>query len=244
MPPRALFVTGTDTGIGKSTVACAIAAALAAAGTRVGVVKPFETGCREGPDGNLVPADALRLRYFSGCREPLDVICPYRARAPLAPSVALAAEGREIDLEGLHRTICGIVGRHQVTLIEGAGGLLVPVRGSLTFADLARDREWPVLVVVGNRLGALNHAQLTLRWARENGLRVAGYVVNTLSPEADVAAETNARTLAELLGPALGILPWLGPVARTEADRARLARAGRDRIDLSVLGWTRRAPTI
>jgi len=236
MPPRALFITGTDTGIGKTTVACAIAAALAADGARVGVVKPVETGCNEGRDGKFVPEDAVRLRYFSGCREPLAAICPYRALAPLAPSVALAAEGCDIDLGELNRTIRGVVSRHEITLIEGAGGLLVPVRGVLTFADLARDWGWPVLVVVGNRLGALNHAQLTLRWAGAIGLRVAGYVVNTLLPENDVAADTNVRPLAESLGPALGVFPWLGPIACTEADRMRLAGVAGENIDLTGLG--------
>jgi dethiobiotin synthetase len=235
MGNHAFFITGTDTGIGKTTVACALAAALSERGLKVGVAKPCETGCAPDPDGNLVPADAERLRYFSGCSEPLDLICPCRCREPLAPSIALRREGRSIDLAALGATVCGVIARHDVTLVEGAGGLLVPVIGSVTFADLAREWRTPVVVVVGNRLGALNHAQLTIGWARSAGLSVTGYVVNALSPADNTACRTNVDALIELLGPSLGVIPWLGSVQCSHADRTRLAAAARLNLDLSGL---------
>lgn len=235
MTSRAYLVTGTDTGIGKTTVTCSASAALAARDLRVGVVKPVETGCEPDVSGSLSPADAIRLKFFSGCREPLETICPYRFLAPLAPGAAAKREGRTIDVASLGETAAGVIARHDVTFVEGAGGLLVPVRGRLTFADLARDWQLPLLVVIGNRLGAVNHAQLTIAHARAVGLRVAGYVVNTLAAERDLAMETNADLLAELLGPSLGTMPWLGPVECTAADRSRLAAVAEAALNLDAI---------
>jgi dethiobiotin synthetase len=218
-----LFVTGTDTGVGKTTVACALAAALARRGHRVGVLKPVETGCDEEAGGVPVPADALRLRFFSGTEQEIEAICPRRFRSPVAPAVAARLEGAEIDPSLLADGVRRIVERHDVTLVEGAGGLLVPISGTFTFADLAHRCALPVLVVVGNRLGALNHALLTVRWADKAGLEIAGYVVNALGPDEDLAARTNVETLAELLGPPIAVFPWLGQIEPTEGDRTRLA---------------------
>jgi len=231
----AFFISGTDTGIGKTTVACALAAALNEAGFDIGVVKPVETGCEPDGAGQLVPADAVRLRYFSRCTESLETICPCRCREPLAPAVALRRGGRELDLTELRGTVRGVIRRHDLTLVEGAGGLLVPVTGSVTFADLVREWNLPLLVVVGNRLGALNHAQLTLDWARKAGLRMTGYVVNTLSPGDDVACRTNIDVLCDLLGPPFGVMPWLGALQFSDADRRRLGNAAREHLDLARL---------
>lgn len=235
MHRKPFLITGTDTGIGKTTVACGIAAALAYQGFRIAVAKPFETGCDLARDGSLVAADALRLRYFSGCSELPEVICPYRFRLPLAPSVAERREGLVIDLAAVMRTLDELTRRYEMTLIEGAGGLLVPVVGRTTFADLARAWSARLIVIVGNRLGALNHAQLTIRCAQTLGLTITGYIVNTLSPIRDEAAASNAEVLAELLGPPLGVFPWMGPIACTAADRRRLAETAERTIDLAAL---------
>lgn len=227
------FITGTDTGIGKTTVTCALAAALAERGVRVGVMKPVETGCELDSDGNRVAADAVRLKYFSGCAEPLERVCPVRLRDPLAPSVAARREATEIDLEALHVQLASLTDDYDVTLVEGAGGLLVPISDGVTFADLVRDWEIPLVVVVGNRLGALNHAQLTMRCARQEDLSVVGYVVNSLTEDFDVAAQTNIDCLTELLGPSLGVFPWVGHVECSPQHRKRLAQAAEEALDVS-----------
>lgn len=229
------LVTGTDTGIGKTTLASAIAAAIRRRGRDVGVIKPVETGCQPDLDGVLVPADAVQLRWAAEREDPLDRVCPYRFRAPLAPAVAARREGAELELSALVDSVRAVVTGCDVGLVEGAGGLLVPLTDSTTFADLARACDLRLLVVVGNRLGAINHARLTLDWAGTAGLQVAGYIVNTLSPESDLAVETNIAVLRELCGPSLGVFPFVGAIRRTESDRARLADAAERSIDLDAL---------
>jgi dethiobiotin synthetase len=230
---QSIFVTGTDTAVGKTTVSCGIAATASQAGWKVGIFKPAETGCRTGPDGRLQPEDALRLRFFA--RNSLDVrtICPYPFSAPLAPLAAARREGASINVD----TICdihhAIASAHDITLIEGAGGLLVPLAPAVTFADLTVRLQVPLLVVVASRLGAINHALLTIRYAHSIGLRVLGYVVNFPTEDNDLAAQTNVEVFAEWLGPPLGVIPYLGAIETVEADRIRLANlfASRVRVD-------------
>ncbi|MFN8641732.1 MAG: dethiobiotin synthase [Candidatus Binatia bacterium] len=232
---RCFLITGTDTGIGKTTVASALAAALRRRGIDVGVMKPAETGCALDAQGGLRPADAERLRWFAGRSDPLDTVCPIRLRDPLAPALAARREGMVVDLE----RIVALVERFRATcelgLVEGAGGLLVPLAGAATFADLAARCRLPLLVVVGNRLGCINHAALTVRWARAAGLTIAGYVINTLQPEPDLAMRTNVELLEEVLGPALGVFPWVGETACSDADRERLADLAERTLRLDAL---------
>ena len=232
---QSIFITGTDTGVGKTTVACGIAAALRQRGLRVCVFKPSETGCLPDQNGRLLPEDAQRLKYFSECDFDLSALCRYVLSQPLAPAVAAQHDGVSIDLDALVRAHGSIADVHDITLIEGAGGLLVPLTGTLTFADLALCLHTPVLVVVGSRLGAINHALLTVRAVRSIGLHVLGYVVNTLSTTPDLAAQTNERVLRDWLGPAIGTVPHLGLVEMTEADRQRLAAVFAATINLDAL---------
>lgn len=232
---QAFLVTGTDTGIGKTTVASGVAAALTRRGWDVGVVKPVETGCAQAA-GSLVPADALRLRWAAGREaEPLGHICPFRLREPLAPAVAARREGMRLELGDLVEAVRKVTAGGELTIVEGAGGLLVPLAGEASFADLARACGLPLLIVVGNRLGAINHARLTVDCARQAGLQVIGYVMNTLGPESSLAAQTNMEVLAELFGPSLGVFPFLPPAEWTAEYRERLADAAEEAIDLDRL---------
>ena len=162
----ALFVTGTDTNVGKTFVSCALIAALRARGRRVTVMKPVETGVER------EPLDALALRAAADDPAPLDAICPVRLRAPLAPTVAARLEGRTLDPEQLVRQVIARAADADVLLVEGAGGLLVPIAGRFTFADLARRCALPVLLVAANRLGTVNHAALTARVAEASYIRM------------------------------------------------------------------------
>jgi dethiobiotin synthetase len=232
---RPLLITGTDTGIGKTTVASAIAAALRRRGRDVGVMKPVETGCAIAPDGTLIAADAQQLLWAADRDDPIDRVCPFRFSAPLAPSVAAGREGIRLELSAVVERVRTAIGDCELALVEGAGGLLVPLTASATFADLARACGLRLLVVVGNRLGALNHARLTLDWAHAAQLSVAGYVINTLHAEPDLAAQTNVDVLRELCGAPVGVLPFLGPIGRGDGERARLADAAERHLDLDAL---------
>ena len=204
-----IFITGTDTGVGKTFVACGLAALLRESGYRVGVVKPAETGCAQ-RDGELVPEDALRLRQASGCAEPIEKICPYRLLEPLAPSIAAERAGVRIDIDHLLAVYRDISSEHDVTIVEGAGGLMVPLLPSFTYADLARVFKLPIIVVAANRLGAINHLLLTLEHASCKGLTVLGYVLNRVTNEPSLAAATNREVLSGLTGaPCLGELPFV-----------------------------------
>jgi dethiobiotin synthetase len=198
-----LFITGTDTGVGKTFVACALAARLRAHGRRVGVMKPIETGVETEPE------DAVRLRRAAGDESSLDEVCPYRLRAPLAPAVAALLEGVTIDVDHLLALAARRAARADVLLIEGAGGLLVPIVGSITYLDLATRLAAPVLIVGANRLGTINHCALTARVARDAGLTVRGFVLSQPTRVSDMSASTNAEVVASLTGlECLGVLPY------------------------------------
>jgi dethiobiotin synthetase len=205
---RGIFITGTDTGVGKTLVAATLAAYLRDIGYRVGVMKPAETGCQE-IDGQLFPEDAIRLKEASGCGEPLEKICPYRLPEPLAPSIAAERAGVKIDVDHLLGLYGEISAKHDITLVESAGGLMVPLLPSYTYADFARVLKLPALVVAANKLGAINHLLLTLEHANCKGLSVLGYVLNRVSNENSLAADTNREVLSSLTGvQCLGDMPF------------------------------------
>jgi dethiobiotin synthetase len=197
-----LFITGTDTGVGKTFVACALATLLRARGRRVGVMKPVETGVETEPE------DAVRLRRAAGDETRLDDVCPYRLRAPLAPAIAARLEGVTIDVD----YVLGLARRRAATtdvlLIEGAGGLLVPIVGKITYLDFAARLGAPILIVAANRLGTINHCALTARVAHDAGLTVRGFVLSQPTPMTDVSASTNAEVITSVTGlECLGVLP-------------------------------------
>ena len=210
---RAIFITGTDTGVGKTFFACGLARLLRTYGYKVGVMKPAETGCVM-RDGALYPEDGWRLKEASGCAASIEKVCPYRLSEPLAPSIAAERAGTKIDIDHLLTVLDEIKAAHDITLVEGAGGLMVPLLPSYTFADFARVARLPVIVMAANRLGAINHLLLSLEHASCKDLLLLGYVLNRLSNEDSLAAETNREVLLGLTGVAcLGELPFQEPGA-------------------------------
>ncbi len=211
MTARALMITGTDTGVGKTLLGCALAFAAKARGMRVGVMKPAETGCA-GADGELMPADARALIYAASSDLSLDLVCPYRYRSPLAP--ARAAEADRLappDPERIERCFREIAARSDFVIVEGAGGIAVPLTWSFNYADLALRLGLEVVLVVGNRLGCLNAAVLTVHYAKARGFDLRGAVLSDVEPEATPATETNADSLARLVD-----VPYLGRIRHKE----------------------------
>ena len=171
---RGLFVTGTDTGAGKTVVACAVVRSLRDRGLDVGVMKPIETGV----DPDTGPLDASALRAAAGDPDPLDRVCPLQFALPAAPNVAAASEGRGVDLARVHHVYEDLARQHDWMVVEGAGGLLVPTTDDATMADLARDLELPVLVVARAALGTINHTRLTLEEVTRQGVDLVGVAIS------------------------------------------------------------------
>jgi dethiobiotin synthetase len=225
---RSIFITGTHTGVGKTFFACALAAHLKEAGYKVGVMKPAETGCDAG-DGKLAPQDAIALKNASGSELPAEKICPYQFAEPLAPSVAAARAGRSIDIDRLLDLYNEISTTHDITLVEGAGGLMVPLLPSFTYADFARVLKLSLIVVAPNKLGLINHLLLTLEHASCKGLKVLGYVLNQMETATSLAGETNREALLSLTAvPCLGELPY-------ETQCSGATAAAIRHLDLSLL---------
>ena len=218
-----LFVTGTDTGCGKTAVACALARAARAAGLRVRVLKPVETGCETGPDGELVPADALALARAAGDDAPLERICPYPLKLPVAPELAADAEGVTIEVARLEKAYAAASSDADWVIVEGAGGLRVPLAPGLEMGDLALRLDLPLLVVCRARLGTLNHTLLTLEAAERRGLRIAGVVVSHTEPDLSAADRANlAHLLDRLPAPCLGELAHGAGAVAPPVDLAAL----------------------
>lgn len=203
----ALGVTGTDTGVGKTVVSAALAAAYAKKGARVGVMKPVETGVtRESLD-----RDGIRLAKAAGSRDDASLITPYAFPDPLAPLVAARRVGAAVDIGRLDGIFRSISRDRDVVIVEGAGGLLVPLTADEAFDTLFLRWKLGVLLVAANRLGVINHVQLTLRAARIAGLNIRAVVLNdTGTDPADASTTSNEALLQELIADVrLVRFPWV-----------------------------------
>jgi dethiobiotin synthetase len=203
---RGVFVTGTDTGVGKTLFACALIRGLRARGIDAGGMKPVETGVQDGE-----PGDALALRRAAGASDLLEDVCPQRFSLPAAPTAAATEEQRSVDLDAIRRAHRTLSKRHAFLVIEGAGGLLVPTADGATMADLARALSVPLLVVARASLGTINHTRLTLEAARGRNLDVLGVVISHANGPLSRAEAVNLALLREELDPLLlGEIPPLG----------------------------------
>jgi dethiobiotin synthetase len=229
-----LFVTGTDTGVGKTVVACGLAAALRARGSDVGAMKPIATGGIE-RDGRLVSPDALALQEAAAFADPIDLINPICLRAPIAPIIAAREEGCRIDLSRATAAFDTLCRRHAFMLVEGIGGIAVPLTEAASVADLAARWRLSLLIVARPALGTINHTVLTAAFARQRGCQVAGVVFSYGSPAAGDASErTNARAVAEFADVRfLGALPW-HPALR-EGSHSIAASLCEEHLDLDAL---------
>ncbi len=213
------FITGTDTGVGKTTVTLALMQLLQARGRSVCGYKPVAAGS-ELVAGREVNADALALQQQGSVSLPYAAINPVLLAPPIAPHIAAQEAGVAIHIPELVAQYHALAARVDQVLVEGAGGWRVPINATETLADLARTLKLPVVLVVGLRLGCLNHALLTAQAIRADGLLLAGWVANTLDP-AMARQDENLRSLAARLeAPLLGRVPWLGshPASRQVAD--------------------------
>lgn len=228
-----LFITGTDTGVGKTTLTAALLLALRAEGVDAVPFKPVQTGCEPDADGFLRAPDIDLCLRLSGMAvndaEAYSRLVPYRYAPACSPHLAAEQACAEIDLPALLASAQRLAARHDVILAEGAGGVYVPVNRKETMLDLMAGLGWPVLVAARPRLGTLNHTTLTAHALRDRAIPVLGIVlVHTDAQPAGFIEEDNARTLPWLCGlPLLGEIPYLGQGLEAGAAEAEaLCAAG------------------
>ena len=213
---RALFVAGTDTGIGKTHAACTLIHALRHRGLRACGMKPVASGCLETPEGRR-SEDALALQEAGGGQLAYAAINPVALREPLSPHLAARLEGLTIAMPPLRAAFDRLCSTHDTVVVEGVGGWMVPLAPKLLASAIPREWQLPVVLVVGLRLGCLNHALLSARAILDDGCRLAGWIGNRIDP-AMAALEDNLETLRESLpAPCLGVLPH--GVAPSQAAR-------------------------
>ncbi|MCH8013634.1 MAG: dethiobiotin synthase [Candidatus Dadabacteria bacterium] len=201
--PKGIFVTGTDTGVGKTVVAAAIAWNLTQAGKRVALMKPVQTG-------TIVsgPTDIEFVQKVLGADYSLDVSCPYMFSDPVAPLVASMLVGERIDIKKIKDSYSRLSSDNDFVIVEGAGGLLVPILEDYFMSDLALDLDLPVLIVTRPNLGTLNHTFLTLESAKKRGLDVAGIVISNFPWDPGLPEQTNPELIFSMTGvDILGVIP-------------------------------------
>jgi dethiobiotin synthetase len=205
--PPGLFVTGTDTGVGKTIVTAAIATAFKACGINAGILKPIATGT-EGTDAGL--SDPEWLMSVTGVQDPPDLIAPYRFPIPASPLVAATQAGRPIDLTRILDAFQVLVTTHDCVVVEGIGGVLVPIAPGVFVVDLITRMNLPALVVARAGLGSINHTLLTLECLRNRGVPILGLVFNSPArPTADADLSETVPTIRRLSGlRLLGELPY------------------------------------
>ena len=208
---QGIFVTGTDTGVGKTAACCALLHALAARGVRARPLKPIAAGAVAFERG-WANEDTLALRAAAELHDtPLEEITPILLREPLAPEIAAAVEGRRITLAPVRAAFDRAAKAAPFVVVEGVGGFNVPLAGDLDTVDLAQELRLPVVLVVGLRLGCLNHAMLTAQAIERASLPFAGWIANPIDPAMRAIDENVAALEQRLAAPLLGRLPHLVP---------------------------------
>ncbi len=206
MSARGWFVTGTDTEVGKTVCAAALTRALARRGLRVAVMKPVASGALHTPQG-LRSADALALQAEASVPAPYATVNPYCFEPPISPHIAAAEAGTAIDLARLEACYAELAAAADCVIVEGAGGWRAPISADLAMADIAACLALPVILVVGMRLGCLNHALLSYESIRARGAKFAGWVANGIDPGLQRAEENHATLCAHWGEPLATIAP-------------------------------------
>jgi dethiobiotin synthetase len=202
--PKGIFVTGTDTGVGKTVVSAALAWTLKVSGKRVAVIKPVQTGTNS---GELM--DIEFTQRVIGANYPLDEVCPYRFSLSLAPSVASRLAGEKIDFKKINSAFHNLSSNHDVVIVEGAGGVLVPITDNYLMSDLAHDLGLHLIIVTRPNLGTLNHTLLTIESAKHRGLKILGIVINKFPLNPCIAERTNPELILKMTGePIVGVFPF------------------------------------
>ena len=211
-----VFITGTDTGVGKTLIAAALARTLQSTGVNVGVMKPVETGCPM-KSGELMPQDACYLKKAAKVTDPLDWVTPYRFRDPIAPWPAAIREGKKIDIRKILAAYKKLQKAHSFVIVEGVGGLIVPLSARMDVIHLIQALALPTLLVARSGLGTLNHTLLSLQYGQGHGIRFSGVILNETVSKTTLADQTNRHVLAQKTTiPIFGPFPHITRLERTD----------------------------
>ena len=225
--PRGIFITATDTGVGKTLVASALVTRLIQRGIDVGVMKPIETGV---PLSSNTHSDGVRLRRAAGNHDPMVEVCPYLFRRPVAPLSAAQAEGKIVGVATILRAFHALCRKHTFMVVEGVGGVQVPITQSVNVLDLIHRMKLPAVVVGRSGLGGINQALLTLHALQLRKIPIVALVLNQRQPvstkTARIQEESTVRLLRQLARvPVVGPLPYSSTVNRNGSQG--LVRFGR-----------------
>lgn len=209
---QSYFVVGTDTNVGKTYIASALLRYFAAEGIRAVGMKPIASGCEVSEhgiwQGQLVNDDVVALYEAGNVAVPLELINPYHFAPAIAPHIAAGKVGVEIDLDLVERSYHTLAEMADVVVVEGAGGFFVPVNDQQTLADLAVKLNLPIILVVGMRLGCINHALLTVEAISARGLKLEGWVANQIDPDMSMFEENLASLRQRIDAPCLSVVGW------------------------------------
>ncbi|MBI4823310.1 MAG: dethiobiotin synthase [Nitrospirae bacterium] len=217
---RGFFITGTDTGVGKTVIAGLIIRALSILGFKTAGMKPVETGCIRQKDV-LIPSDGTFLKNVSHMDEGINHIVPYCLEAPLAPMTASEMEGIDISPEKIKGAFDELKRRYDAVVVEGIGGLLVPLKKDYFVLDMIKDMGLPLIVVTRPSLGTINHTLLTVRYAKMEGIEIAGIIINYSSPSQGTQAEETSPHVISVLSPVpvIGIIPHLSDLGKETLEK-------------------------
>ena len=228
---KGFFVTATDTGAGKTIIARALIKVMQSFDIKVCAMKPIESGC--GKEGDvLIPYDGTLLRQAAHMEEPLRLVTPCCLENPLAPFAAAEIEDRTISIDEIKKAYVALRTSYEAIVVEGIGGIMVPVKKDYYVVDLAKEFSLPLLIVIKPGLGTINHTMLTVNYALEAGLEVAGIVINySRTPENTLAEKTNPKILEEICPvPVIGTFPYLTGMGDDLIEKTALRN-----FDLEVL---------
>jgi len=228
---KGFFITGTDTGVGKTIITAALIKVISRLGLTTGGMKPVESGCMQRGDV-LVPSDGMFIKTIAHMEENIGHITPCRFKSPLAPLPASEIEGITVDIVKIKKAFADLSRKYDAVIIEGIGGLLVPITRDYSVIDMAKDFNLPLIVVSKPSLGTINHTMLTVNYALKEGLRVAGIIINYNQPPENTLAEaTNPEVIKRISPvPVIGIFPHL-----KDMESATIEIAAVKTLDIGII---------
>jgi dethiobiotin synthetase len=228
---KGFFITGTDTGVGKTIITAALIIVISRLGYTAGGMKPVESGCMQHGDV-LVPSDGMFIKTIAHMEENIGHITPCRLKSPLAPLPASEIEGVTVDFDKIRKAFADLLKKYDVVIVEGIGGLLVPITRNYFVIDMAKDFNLPLIVVSRPSLGTINQTMLTVNYALKEGLRVAGIIINYNQPHEDTLAEATNPEIIKRISPVpvIGIFPYL-----KDLESATIEKAAEKTLDIDII---------